>query len=441
MSPEPTNRELQIGMVGTFDVDNYGDLLFPLIAHAELSRRLSSIQLHCFSYHQRTTPDWPFEVLSLSEFPSRVDDLDGLLIGGGHILRFDKSVAPDYFPPLPEIHHPTGYWLAPALMAVNRGLPVTWNAPGVNGELREWAEPLMRIAIAGSAYVSARDENSRTALRNFANGKQVHLAPDSAFGVGGLLNEDSFAQYQRLCDRIGLLKPYIILQANDELRPLVQFIRKYPHYFKTYQIVLAATGPVHGDDDEVFYAGLKTALRLPDQPNPLVMAELIRHADAVFAVSLHVSISAVAFGVPLFRPPGTLRGKHAILTKFAGVHTLSQDESANLELLKKIPSRIDASQAVSGAVSELKDHWDRISAAFASARKPSPMNTEVISFWQRVPALLEARSREEVVRKLTDAQREIDALRNSTSWRLTSPLRTFIDFWRREKSDDRPFAN
>jgi len=67
-----TKREFQIGMVGTFDVENYGDLLFPLIARAELSQRLGPMNLHCFSYRQKTLPEWPFEVNALSEFPRRV---------------------------------------------------------------------------------------------------------------------------------------------------------------------------------------------------------------------------------------------------------------------------------------------------------------------------------------------------------------------------------
>lgn len=32
-------RGYQVGVVGTFDVENYGDLLFPLIAREELAER------------------------------------------------------------------------------------------------------------------------------------------------------------------------------------------------------------------------------------------------------------------------------------------------------------------------------------------------------------------------------------------------------------------
>ena len=172
---------MQIGIFGTFDVENYGDLLFPLIAEAELSQRLGPIKLRIFSYHRKTPQQWPYAVTSLTELPEMIDSLDGVVIGGGHVLRFDKQIAPNYSPPIPLIHHPTGYWLTPILVALQARVPVAWNAPGVHGDIPEWANPLVELAINGSRYVSVRDELSRQALLCFADDMQVHLVPDSCF--------------------------------------------------------------------------------------------------------------------------------------------------------------------------------------------------------------------------------------------------------------------
>src|SRR5262245_45755319 len=125
------NNTWEIGLTGTFDVENYGDLLFPILAEAELTERLGPLRLHRFSYHSKNTPDWPFEVMSLTELPRLATRLDAMLIGGGFIIRFDKEVAAGYGPPVPSIHHPTGYWLTPALIALQHGIPVIWNAPGM----------------------------------------------------------------------------------------------------------------------------------------------------------------------------------------------------------------------------------------------------------------------------------------------------------------------
>src|SRR4030095_13348222 len=109
---------MEIGIAGTFDVQNLGDLLFPIVAEAELSRRIGPINLHRFSYSEKSPPDWPYRVESVAALPQRAADLDAMLIGGGHLIRFDKAVAPGYGPPSPDIHHPTGYWLMPAPLAL-----------------------------------------------------------------------------------------------------------------------------------------------------------------------------------------------------------------------------------------------------------------------------------------------------------------------------------
>ena len=87
------DRVWQVGLVGTLDVDNYGDQLFPLIAEAELEDRLGQVQLHRFSYHAKTAAAWPYEVTSVTELPRLAASLDGLLVGGGFLVRFDKEVA------------------------------------------------------------------------------------------------------------------------------------------------------------------------------------------------------------------------------------------------------------------------------------------------------------------------------------------------------------
>ena len=114
---------------GTFDVANYGDLLFPLIAEAELSERLGDVTLHRFSLDQDHAAMAVREVISVAALPDMIRGLDGLLIGGGFLIRFDKHVARGYGPPSPAIHHPTGYWLTPALLALQHDVPLVWNAP------------------------------------------------------------------------------------------------------------------------------------------------------------------------------------------------------------------------------------------------------------------------------------------------------------------------
>ena len=117
---------LEIGIVGTFDVENYGDLLFPLLAQAELEQRLPGVRVVAYSYNARGVPAWPYDVSPVSGLPAAARTA-GLLIGGGQLVRSDT-----YFPIAvpPGTAVPYDIWLLPALAGLALRIPVVWNAIG-----------------------------------------------------------------------------------------------------------------------------------------------------------------------------------------------------------------------------------------------------------------------------------------------------------------------
>src|SRR5436305_15125658 len=88
MNSNNAHRDMAIGMAGTFDVENYGDLLFPLIAAAALHRRDPRIHVMPFSVNGKSAPSWPFQVWPLEEMNASVSSLSAMLIGGGQLIRF-----------------------------------------------------------------------------------------------------------------------------------------------------------------------------------------------------------------------------------------------------------------------------------------------------------------------------------------------------------------
>src|SRR5258706_6026210 len=237
-------RKWEIGICGTFDVANYGDLLFPLIAESELTERLGAVTLHRFSYYARNPPDWPYEVTSVAALPRVIHRLDGMLIGGGHLIRFDKQVAAGYGAPTPEIHHPTGYLLTPALIALQHDVPLVWNAPGVLCDVPAWANPLMETALRISRYVSVRDEPSRAALEPLTS-STIAVVPDTAFMLPRLVNLEATpsAEFERLCEASGLDGPYIVVQAASGMEGFVRFIKNHAHRFRNFQFLVLPIGP------------------------------------------------------------------------------------------------------------------------------------------------------------------------------------------------------
>jgi len=422
-----SGRGLRLGIFGTFDVENYGDLLFPLLAEAELARRLGPVTLHPFSYGSKSPPDWPYAVTSLTELPAMAGGLDGVVVGGGHIIRFDQEIAPGYAPPIPAIHHPTGYWLAPMLIAIQRGTPVVWNAPGVHGAVPGWAEPLMRLAVNESRYVSVRDEPSRQALAPFAETAEINVVPDTAFGIARLVSEHQpSADFLRLRDAHGLTDPYLVVQATPAVRDFARFVRSHQELFRSYRVLILPASPCVGENNAALGDDLPGSVGLPTWPHPLLLAELIGQSSAVVAVSLHLSITALAFGVPVFRPAQNLSGeyasKYALLSEFDGVFPFDAEDWIEPRRFIGRLGRHEPSPAVSVALRRLDEHWDRMTAMLRPTGE-SPVASEAISrFWQTVPGLLEAR----------DGRTERD---NNTLGKLAAPLRYLGRLRRRVKAE------
>lgn len=418
------DRILQIGLVGTFDVENYGDLLFPLIAEAELVERLGTVKVHPFSYHSKCPPGWPFTVKSVTELPRMMGELDGLLIGGGFIIRFDKFVAPGYGPLTQAIHHPTGYWLTPALMALQQGVPVIWNGPGMHcNEIPAWAEPLLRLALEQSSYIAVRDEPSQAALARFSDRNAISVIPDTGFGISRLLDaRDPSDELNRLREASDLDGPYIIVQTAYGLEGFVEFVRRHSQLLRGFSFLALPIGPVLGDHISILGDGLPKLIQLPIWPHPLLLAELISQASAVVGHSYHLAITALAFGVPVFSSADLSVGKYTAFSGLKTIHALPDETETDpswfvsrLERSAPAPARQELDQ--------LALHWDRVAEVINRGSTDTPRS--VSEFLQSLPNLLESAAigRDSAIESLALARSEIATLRSSPSWKATAPAR------------------
>jgi lipopolysaccharide transport system ATP-binding protein len=382
------DRHWQIGVCGTFDVANYGDLLFPLIAESELRERLGAVTLHRFSYGTRTPPHWPYEVTSIAALPDVIRRLDGLLIGGGFLIRFDKQVAPGYTPPDPAIHHPTGYWLTPALLALQHDVPLMWNAPGMHcNEIPAWANPLVKMALSLSRYVSVRDEPTGAALARIGE-TPVTVVPDTAFRISRLLNLDGFpsVEFARLRDTSGLDGPYIVVQATLGVDGFVRFVKRHATRLAGVRFLALPIGPVMGEHSALV-DDLPGVVRLREWPDPLVIAELIGRSAAVVGHSYHLCVTALASGVPVFTPQDLTKGKYTALQQCETIFSLPTEDEPDPDRFLSRVGRTAPSAAARATHGPLSEHWDRIAAAI---RMDAPKTSVVLNrFWQTLPTVLE----------------------------------------------------
>ena len=410
------DRSWQVAITGTFDVENYGDLLFPIIAEAELTARLGAVELRRFSYNAKTPPGWPYAVTSVSELPEVAGRLDGMLIGGGSLIRFDKVIADGYGPPTAAIHHPTGYWLTPALIALQHGVPLVWNSPGMHGDnIPAWAEPLMELALANSRYIAVRDEMSQAVIARYVSRARVAVMPDTGFGIARLIDERRPSEaFRRLREAAGLTDPYVIVQATGGLKSLLRAIRNHSERFRGLRFLALPIGPVLGDR-EAIVGDLPNLVRLPAWPSPLLLAELISRAAAVVGHSYHLAVTALAFGVPAFCSADLSFWKYTALAGFETLFALPKEPEMDPQWFLERLGKGRPSAATRATLDRLARHWDQVAAVIREGKAGA--QPALNRFWQTLPGLLETRE------ELFSARVELAALRSSPSMRVTAPLR------------------
>ena len=398
---------LRIGMVGTFDVANFGDLLFPLVARQELARRLGPVEIRPFSYHARSAPSWPFDVIPLERLATELPSLDLLLVGGGDIIRFDARMARGYYPSSPRIHHPTGFWLSPIFLAHVANVPVAWNAPGIPRPIPHWASALVRASVAVSAYVSVRDTASRELLGYLVPESLVEVVPDTAFDAAALL-ADRAAPPDR-GDRLASPGPdtdgYLVVQSRPEWR---RWLPPPSARARTPSLVLTPVGPALGDLISV-PRNLPSRTSFCPPLDPYQMLDLIARSSGVVGTSLHLTIAALSLDRPALRPKSEGLRKYRMLEGLGGVRSFDPRAPDGLDGVLAPGAPVPVAAQLTEMRQRLARHWDTVaslaSATSALPRPPRSWTPLLMDLWERLPATLEQRSTSEELRGLIEGAR------------------------------------
>jgi lipopolysaccharide transport system ATP-binding protein len=370
-------RQVRVAMCGSFDLMSYGDLLFPLVLRHELGKRVAELEVEYFSYHEKTVPDWMYPVSSTSKLSNSVHSFDAVVIGGGHLIRFDKDVAPGYFPSSPDLHHPTSMWLLPAMLGMQANIPVIWSAVGASSELPAWGRGLLAEVLPASAYISVRDAVSEQTLRPLAGSREVLTVPDTVFGIAASHPHE------------GAANPYVAIQSTYHMKPYAKQIKQLVEWLRSrnYEVVLLPVSPALGDDPDVLRSIVGNEATARPWTYPTEALATIASASAVVGVSLHLSITALAYGVPVLRPFRTPLSKYDFLNSLPGVFSLEGYSKQPEPFQEAILRGREQSADVRGFYGRLATHWDKI-AEIVSA-PPRPGSSGIASLLKKLPFLLD----------------------------------------------------
>ncbi len=356
---------MNVAMFGTFDIGNFGDIFFPIVAEKMLAE-LGPVSLTRFSYRQMSSDSWCYDVEAIQRFPEMMHKFDLVIVGGGHLIHFNKYMALGYHPTDERIPHPVGFWWLPAVAAAAAGIPVALHGVSTSPAFPEWAEPLMRAFVDSLDYATVRDEKSQAQLLKYARpGVEIPIVPDSVFSVGDfILRGKKSAAFEAFAASIDLGPDYMIIQPAHDLR-----------HVKSQILELAAAARARGwrvlelpigyeiGNDVGFYGDVPDLRRVSEWPKPELLAEIIANAQAVAGVSLHLSIVASTYGIPVYRTPFSADSKFILLKTLPNVRFIGSNSS----LVGWSDAPADLTQ-VSIWKDQLNVHWRRMRE---TARAPS----------------------------------------------------------------------
>lgn len=346
----------KIAHFGTFDVDNYGDLLFPHIAEYKLPKYKWE---HISPTDDKTIFDDSLPIISFKA--GRRNTYKALVVGGGNILHLMENENTVY-----KNSYGFAYadlWIGVAKMAMIQKIPYVFNAPGVSRSISSSIlKELALLAFENSNYVAFREKYSVGIIEKIRLNdsrkylKDYSIVPDTAFDICKMWplpkrnNDDK----------------YICVNLNERYHKPINETAKYLDEISIelkMPVKLIIIGDCHGDFDFTNRVSgkMKTEHEIVKSNGLKKLAHVIGKSNFFIGSSMHGFITALSYDVPSFL---VLKGKP--LHKFEGLIELAKlNERVICKSFKEVLENLDSPGVISVPVKQkihfdLDVHWRKI---------------------------------------------------------------------------------
>lgn len=380
-------KPYRVAQFGTFEVENYGDLLFPRVLERELRERLGDVELTLFSPLAGAFPPDPsvrVHAIEPRELERAAESFDAFVVGGGDLISFRGLVAPVYEREWQaEIGAHSACWALPLLYRPPE-LPVFWNAPGVPYAFNREQALIASSLVADVDAISVRDDASKARLREAGVEGEIHVVPDTALLLRKLFPPDTLEPIAaKLLAPLGLARgEYLVFQIAPLLLKLLEERHELVGRFLerlgrdlSLRVLLLPIGYVH-DDAEVLgrihesvegaFAFQREKLRLEE------ITALLAASAGFIGSSFHGQVASFAYDVPQLMINS---GKLAKLEAFAQM--IERPESCVSgwqELLDAAPGLLVSDRSSAKSVRDalcarVEAHFDRLAEGIRAARE------------------------------------------------------------------------
>lgn len=295
----------KVAQIGSFDVENFGDLLFPDVLKSHLA---DEFEVDLFSPVGGIKPFDKIVVYPISKLEEMIIDkhYDAIIIGGGDVIRTDSRIF---------IRNDTyGYssepslelWAYPIMLARKHNICVLLNAVGVTNDFQKDEIPIIRELLENVDYLAVRDSEAQNALRKIGVFNSI-VVPDTVLSIKNFLDEGVLkSKYDELLKKkiIPKINHYVVFQHNstnvDDKEYYDNILKLIKRVALDHPVLLMPIGYVHDDDkilekiykekiENVYFVNNKVKL-FPDD-----ILSILFNSYGYLGTSMHGAVVSAAF--------------------------------------------------------------------------------------------------------------------------------------------------
>ena len=326
-----------IGNFCTCDVENYGDLLYPIVFRHMMQLRQFTGEIKPLGFLDGPAPvKAGYDVDSIFGLLNEQSaQLAALVVGGGDIIRTDKGVLASHYESLYRQRMQKSPWhgirkrlfgetdlvknFVQKFMAYRSIGPLILNAKeypglglvaycscGVPFEFREHERAAVAQAFNNAAFIYVRDHQSAEKLKRAGVTQRIEVAPDLIVTLSDFYDRKTEAGRGReILKSYGVDTSRRVLgfqcapQSESNYAEIAKQITQYSQQAKC-DVVLVPIGYCHNDDKALkrLAAVSNGAFKYAGVRSVRDMLSVLAACDTFLGTSMHANITAFSFGIP-----------------------------------------------------------------------------------------------------------------------------------------------
>lgn len=244
-----------IAFTGVFDIENYGDHLFPIAFETAMKKRGLEFEMFlfsCFECEQAfNSQKHVFALQDLEDMHNKIK-FDAIVVGGGEIIHLHSFKHKRSHKDEEYIQYPIYQtWIIPSMVSEKYGISLLWNNPGIPFEFEGFYQRVAKKFLWQVDYLSVRNSFSVDALLACNISKtNISLHPDSAFILPEIFEKSALISVnEKLLEKNS---SYIVFHCNhlineSHLKTAVENLINL--HEQGYQIVLLPLAYTNADDE------------------------------------------------------------------------------------------------------------------------------------------------------------------------------------------------